>query len=59
VRARTKIAQMNVSTKARAETMAERPISGSIRRKRSTGILILSGYVAARKRKKKKRRKRI
>jgi len=40
---RTKIAQMKVPTHARAETIAERATNGSIRKKRSTGILIFNG----------------
>jgi hypothetical protein len=43
VRAKTKIAQMNVPIQARAEIMAERPIKGSIRKKRFTGILLFNG----------------
>lgn len=43
VSAKTKKAQMNVPMKARADTMEESAINGSIRRKKSTGNFIFKG----------------
>jgi hypothetical protein len=59
VRASTKTAHRKSPIHVRAETMADRPIKGSVLRIRSTGILIFKGYVADRKRKKKNTKKRI